>query len=191
MRDIALFAFVFGMLPFILKQPYIGVLAWSWLSYMNPHRLTWGPAYDFPFAQLVAVTLFVSLVLNPEKQRFPASRIVVVWVLFLLWTLVSTYFAYFPHSAWEYETRVFKIQIILFISLWLMGSPERIKLMVWVIFVSVGFFGIKGGIFTILTGGSGRVYGPAASFIAENNALAVALLMVIVITSAAVSPPAP
>lgn len=179
MRDIALFIIVFGLLPYILRHAYIGVLAWSWLSYMNPHRLTWGFAYDFPFAQLVALTLFVSLLMNREKKRMPVNSIVVVWVMFLVWTMITTQFAYYPDAAWSYEIQVFKIQIILFLSMWMMGSPERIRLMVWVIFFSIGFFGIKGGVFTLVTGGGGRVFGPAGSFIADNNHLAVALLMVV------------
>jgi probable O-glycosylation ligase (exosortase A-associated) len=44
--------------------------------------------------------------------------------------------------------------------------------------LSIGFFGVKGGIFTISTLGGYRVLGPEGSFIADNNSLAIALLMV-------------
>ena len=44
---------------------------------------------------------------------------------------------------------------------------------------SIGFYGIKGGIFSIITGGNYRVYGPTASFLEDNNDLALALLMVL------------
>jgi len=180
MRDIALFALVFGLIPYILRHPYIGVLTWSWLSYMNPHRLTWAAAYDFPFAQLVAITLFVSLLINREEKRFPPMNgLLFTWIAFLAWTMITTLNAYYPNAAWSYEIQVFKIQLIIFIILWMMGSEQRIRLMVWVIFFSVGFFGIKGGIFTITTGGGGRVMGPAGTFIGDNNHLAVALLMVL------------
>jgi len=179
MRDIALFIVVFGMLPFILQHAYLGVLAWSWLSYMNPHRLTWGPAFDFPFAQTVAITLLVSLLFDREKKKFPFTPLTITWIVFILWTLITTAFAIYPERAWVYETQVLKIQLILFISLWMMGDEKRIRLMVWVIFFSIGFFGIKGGIFTLMTGGAGRVWGPSGSFIGDNNHLAVALLMVL------------
>lgn len=179
MRDILVFAAVFGLLPFILRNPYVGVLTWSWLSYMNPHRLTWGPAYSFPFAQLVAGTLLVSLFLDKEKKRFPMNGLVGLWIVFLIWTVITSATAIYPDRAWDFEIQIFKIQIIIFLSLWIMGSDHRIKLMVWVIFFSIGFFGIKGGIFTLTTGGVGRVYGPAGSFIDDNNHLAVAMLMVL------------
>lgn len=179
MRDVIIFIIAFGLVPYILRHSYIGVLAWSWFSYMNPHRLTWGAAYDFPFAQMIAGTLFISLLFNREEKKFPINHLTVTWILFLVWTMITTAAAIYPDDAWTYEIQVFKIQLILFISLWMMGRPERIKLMVWVIFFSVGFFGIKGGLFTIMTGGGGRVFGPAGSFIEDNNHLAVALLMVI------------
>lgn len=51
--------------------------------------------------------------------------------------------------------------------------------MLWVMFLSVGFFGIKGGIFTVLNAGSFRVWGPPESFIEDNNHLATALLMIL------------
>ena len=42
LRDLLVFAIVFGSIPFILRRPWIGVLMWVWISVMNPHRLSWG-----------------------------------------------------------------------------------------------------------------------------------------------------
>ncbi|MBL4576178.1 MAG: putative O-glycosylation ligase, exosortase A system-associated, partial [Opitutaceae bacterium] len=50
---------------------------------------------------------------------------------------------------------------------------------IWAIVLSLGFFGVKGGVFTILKGGSSIVWGPSGSFIEGNNELALALLMII------------
>ncbi len=60
MRDVIITTMVFATLPYIFRNPWYGVLAWSWLSYMNPHRLAWGFAYDMPFAQIVAIVLLIS-----------------------------------------------------------------------------------------------------------------------------------
>jgi hypothetical protein len=59
MRDIALALFIFGMIPFILMRPFIGLLIWSWLGYMNPHRLCYGFAYSFPWVMLVAIVTLI------------------------------------------------------------------------------------------------------------------------------------
>lgn len=44
---------------------------------------------------------------------------------------------------------------------------------------SLAFYGVKGGIFTILTGGNYRVWGPPGTFIGGNNEIALALIMAI------------
>jgi len=179
MRDIALAIIVFGSLPFILSRPYIGILMWSWLGYMSPHRLIYGFAYDFPFAQIVAITTLVAFLLNRESKHFPVNSLTTVWFMFLAWMCITTAFAIFPEVSLVQLIKVAKIQLVTLLTVIVMNSRERLNLLVWVIFLSLGFYGVKGGVFTILTGGSYRVWGPTGSFIDGNNELALALLMAI------------
>tara|TARA_R110001592_G_scaffold246427_1_gene508244 strand:+ start:70194 stop:71495 length:1302 start_codon:yes stop_codon:yes gene_type:complete len=179
MRDIIITLLVLGTLPFILRNAYIGVLVWSWLSYMNPHRLAWGFAYSMPFAQIVAITLFASLLFSKDKKQIPMNGTVFIWILFILWMLVTTLSGFFPDAAMTMYTKIFKIQIVTFLTLMLITDQKRLDQLLWVIVGSIGFFSIKGGIFTLMTGGGFRVYGPPTSYISENNALAVATLMII------------
>ncbi|MCB1705691.1 MAG: putative O-glycosylation ligase, exosortase A system-associated [Halioglobus sp.] len=179
MRDIIITVLVFGMLPFILRYPWYGVLAWSWLSYMNPHRLAWGFAYDMPFAQIVAIVLLFSMIVSKEKKSLPANPLVVVWVIFLIWLIICTVFAVYPDLAFPHLIKVLKIQLITFVTLMLMRDFQRVNQLIWVIVFSIGFYSVKGGIFTFMTGGGYHVFGPAGSDIQENNALAVAVLMIV------------
>jgi putative inorganic carbon (HCO3(-)) transporter len=179
MRDILVTLLVFGSLPFILRHAYIGVLVWSWLSYMNPHRLSWGFAYSMPFAQIVAVILFISLLFSNEKQKPPINSTVVVWFVFILWMAIATFNAQYSDPAMDMYLQILKVQVMTFLTLILITDEKKLNQLIWVIVASIGFFSVKGGIFTLLTGGAFRVYGPPSSNIAENNALAVAVLMVI------------
>ncbi|MGD2081968.1 MAG: putative O-glycosylation ligase, exosortase A system-associated [Chromatiales bacterium] len=179
LRDLALTLFVFGMVPAILREPRIGVLMWAWLSYMNPHRLAWGFAMNFPFAQTVAIALFASLAITKERLRLPVTPVTVVWFMFLAWMGITTLFAIFPEDAFSAYIEILKIQLLTLITVMVMTSRERINQLIWVIVLSIGYYSVKGGVFTLLTGGAYRVYGPAASFLAENNAMALATLMVI------------
>jgi probable O-glycosylation ligase (exosortase A-associated) len=61
----------------------------------------------------------------------------------------------------------------------MLNSRERVHMLIWVIVLSLGFYGVKGGIFTIVHGGAYHVQGPSGSFIAGNNELALALVMTI------------
>lgn len=179
MRDIALFLMVFGSIPFILRRPWLGILMWSFISYANPHRLCYGPAFNFPFAQLVALTLFAALLLNRDGFHIPRSGVLVLWVIFLGWMAISTTQAFFPDAAIAQLTKVYKIQVITLLSIALINSRERLFWLVATVCGSLGFYSVKGGLFTISTAGAYRVWGPSGSFIEENNALALASLMVI------------
>ncbi|MGH8596594.1 MAG: putative O-glycosylation ligase, exosortase A system-associated, partial [Gammaproteobacteria bacterium] len=176
-RDLIVTAIAFGSLPYILRRPHIGILVFAWLSYMNPHRLCWGFAYDFPFALIVAVTTLVSLLISKEPKRFPLTGLTLIWLLLLAWYTCTTVFAAFPEHAWPKYERVLKIHVMTMASVMLITSKDRIHQLLWVILLSIGFYGFKGGIFTISTGGSFRVWGPPGSDIEDNNHLAIALLM--------------
>ncbi|MDX1732985.1 MAG: putative O-glycosylation ligase, exosortase A system-associated, partial [Halioglobus sp.] len=151
----------------------------SWLSYMNPHRLAWGFAYTMPFAQIVAITLLGAMLFTRDKISMPRNTLVVVWALFLLWLTICTLFAVYPENAFMQLEIVLKIQLITLVTLLMMNSLERVNQLIWVIVFSIGFYSVKGGAFTLLTGGSFHVYGPMGSYIHENNTMAVAVLMIL------------
>ncbi|MDW2983304.1 putative O-glycosylation ligase, exosortase A system-associated [Rhodanobacter sp. KK11] len=177
MRDIALALLIFGMLPFILKRPYWGLLAWSWLGYMNPNRLCFGFAVSFPWVQLIAIVTLVGLAFSKESKKIPKSTISVLLFLLLMWTGVTTFYAAVPDSAWSKWQEFAKVLIMVFVTLMMVNNRERIHWLIWIIVVSLGFYGLKGGLFTVMHGGRSNVLGPPNSFIADNNALALALCM--------------
>ena len=58
MRDLLLVSFFATAALMALKRPWIGVMLWTWLSMMNPHRYTYGFAYSAPLAAIaVGATL--------------------------------------------------------------------------------------------------------------------------------------
>lgn len=182
MRDIALALIIFGTIPFILARPYVGLLVWSWISYMNPHRLCYGFAVTFPWVQLIAIVTLISLVFSRESKKVPWSAVSVLLAVFLAWTGVTTFYAVLPDAAWARWQEFLKVMVMVFVTLVLVDSRARMHALVWVIVVALGFYGIKGGVFTLLSGGGNRVYGPPGSFIADNNDLAMALCMIMPLT---------
>lgn len=179
MRDILVTLIVFGSLPFILKRPYIGVLMWVWLSVMNPHTQGWGFATSFPFAAIVGGLTMVSLLFTREPKNLPLTPVTWVLIAFVFWMNVTTLFAFHPELVFDQWNKVMKIMLMIFVTLMLIKTKHHIQLLVMVVVVSLSYYGVKGGIFTILTGGENRVWGPGNSFIAGNNELALALIMTI------------
>ena len=180
MRDIVLTLIVFSTLPFILRKPFVGVLVWTWLGLMNPHRLCWGFAVDFPFAYIVGLTLLISLLVNRrEPKEIPWTNISITLAVFWAWMLFTTLFAFNQLDAWTQLEKVSKILLIVFVTMMMLTNRERIDALVWVIVLSLGLYGVKGGIFTLTTGGSYHVMGPARSFIGGNNEIGLALIMTV------------
>ena len=179
MRDIVLFVTVFGLLPLALWRPYVGILLWSWLGYMNPHKLSWGSAFYFPFAQVVGIVTLIGFVFDKEPKRVPWCGVLAVWIGFVVWMNVTTFFSLVPDLAWEEWDRTMKIQLMALLTLILMNGKDRIDKLVYVIVGSIGFFGVKGGIFSIATGGNFRVWGPTGTFIEGNNEIGLALVMIL------------
>lgn len=179
MRDLFVALIVFGSVPFTFVRPYVGVLVWTWLSLMNPHRMTWGFAYTLRVALVVGATTLIAWLLSRERKVPPLSLPVVLLALLTIWVSICTLFAVNAEGAWTKWEQVIKILVMTFVAMCMLQDRQRIQLMVWVIAVSLGFYGFRGGIFTVLTGGNYRVWGPPDTFIEDNNQLALALVMVL------------
>lgn len=55
----------------------------------------------------------------------------------------------------------------------------RFQAVLWIVALSLGYYGVKGGLFTLISGGHNHVFGPPSSMLADNNQLGVGLVMVL------------
>jgi len=179
LRDIALTAVILGLLPFVLKRPWIGALLWVWVSVMSPHRLTFGFAYNQQWAVLIALVTLIGMVLSRDPKKLPLTPITIVMILLVVQMNISMIFALNFDGSVSLWDKVMKTFVMLFVVMSLLHTREHVKWLVLILTASIAFYGIKGGIFTIRGGGVEKVYGPGGSFIRENNALAVAVIMTI------------
>jgi probable O-glycosylation ligase (exosortase A-associated) len=170
---------VFGSLPIILVRPFAGLLVFAWLGYMNPHKLSWGFAVDFPFAYIVAIVTLLAMAFSREPKRIPITQVTLLWMLFIVWMGITTIFAFYPDLALLQYEKVLKIQLMSFAILMLVTTAERLRTFIWAIVLSLGYYGVKGGVFTVLTRGEYHVWGPEGTFIGGNNEIALALLMIL------------
>lgn len=175
-RSLGLLTILLGSIAFIIMNPAIGILMWTWISVMNPHRLTYGFIYSFPVGNLIAIATLIGWLIAKESKKLPLQPIVVLLLGYTLWTNVTTIFAIFPHAADKWE-EFMKILLFTFLTMSVMKTRNRLHALVWINVLSIGYFALKGGAYTVLTGGSGRVWGPPGSFIADNNQLGLAMVM--------------
>ena len=179
MRDLIIIViYIIGCI-YTLKRPYMGVLLWSWLSYMNPHRLSTGFTYEMPLVYIVAILTLFSTLFTKEAQKIPVNSLTLFWLVFIAFMGITTLNAFFTEDANLQYIKVLKIQAGVFFTLLLINNLTKLNHLLVVMVISIGFYSVKGGIFTVLTGGSMTVWGPPESFFEDNNALAVASLMAI------------
>lgn len=176
MRALILYIIVFSLLPLCFFTPWIGMLTFSWLSYMNPHRYAW---LEFPLAEVVAIAVLAGFLFTKDKDKFHMERetflILILWMLFT----ISCFTAFNPTQAWlELET-ISKILLMAFLTLPLINNKDKLRYLILVIGFSLGLLGLKGAIFSILTGGVHNVRGPDNSFIAGEGDFALALNMIL------------
>lgn len=178
MRDVLVIAIVTAGSMAALRRPWIGIMLWTWLSIMNPHRYTWGVAHDAPLAAVAAVCVMLGMLMSKERESpFKASP--VIWlVLFMVWMSLSWLAGLDVAGDYEQWKKVMKIDVMLLVALALLHSKKHIMALMWVC-VSLALLGVKGAIFTLQGGAGERVWGPPGSFIEDNNAFAVALIMTI------------
>jgi len=180
MRDILFSLVLGGALAYALRRPDIGVYLWAWVSTMNPHSLTYGFARGIPWGQMVAGVAVLAALISPSRRHgMPWSTGLALMVALLLWMSLTAVFSINPPEKvldrWIFVMKVF---LMLFLTLWVLRGRTDIERLIWVVTLSLAFYGIKGGLWTVLTGGGGRVWGPPGGMVAGNNEIGVALVMI-------------
>ena len=145
---------------------------------MNPHQHGWGLATSFPVAATVAGTTLLGLVFTQDRRNPFSAPAVLMLAVFMFWICVGFPFSFHLEDSKEMLSKVLKIDLMVIVSVALIMSRRQIDWFCWVVVFSLGFYGVKGGIFTISTGGAHRVWGPAG-FIEGNNEIALAMIMTI------------
>lgn len=179
MRDLALTAIIIGVLPVAFYRPWLGILAWYWFGLMNPHMFTWGFARTMPFAMLLALATLVGAFVARDRKPIPWNADLVLVATFFGYVTFTTVFAWEPSYAWGYWEQFGKILLMTFVATMFIYGKARVRALMLVIGLSLAFYGIKGAVFTVTTGGVHNVQGPDGVFIGGNTFLGLALNMAV------------
>src|ERR1700743_2698120 len=125
MRSIALFCELVILLPIAAVQPFVGVLLWCWVSFMNPHRLVFGGiALAVPWAACIFVATMIGCLVARGAKRFPVNAVTVLIILFLVLISLSSFFAMAPLSTvYQKWDLTFKSFLFLLVTASLLTTP--------------------------------------------------------------------
>jgi putative inorganic carbon (HCO3(-)) transporter len=179
MRDVLVFAIVLFLLPTSIRRPFVGMLLFSWLAYMRPQDLCWGFARTMRMSFFVGIAMVLGWWAYEQGRRRFATWDVRTGLMSALALLVTASYAFAQHqNAYtnQYFVEFLKIVVIGLFTTAQVDTRERLRLMLWTIALSLGFFGIKNGLLGILSGGSPILRGPGG-MLEDNNDFALALVM--------------
>jgi probable O-glycosylation ligase (exosortase A-associated) len=177
MRDLLLIAIVSGCTLLALRLPVFGLLCVIAFGFLNPHSMTWTIGRTLRHSLMLGVATIIGFLLWSEDKKFPRQRELLL--LLMLWGVfsISTIFAIKPDESVQRFVYISKILTIVFLSTSLINNSYKLHLLLHALALSLGFFGLKGGIFSLITGMNYLVLGPEESFIASRNAIGLAMVM--------------
>jgi len=179
-RGLLFFLAFVSSLPFIFISPFNGVLAWYAFSLGNFHTLIWGPLSNLYYAWIISILTCISwLCSRADPKRLPLTPPVVLTLLFSLWVTITSLFGLgLSDDIWTEWTRDNKMLFMCLVGYALTTTRERVNQLIWVVLLTIGFWGVKGAILGSL-GGFHMIQGPNRGMNAPNNEFGVSLIMVL------------
>lgn len=180
MRDLVVATLLAILIPLAVAHPWMGVIGWTFISLASPHQQAYGFIRDAPVAMLVALATLIGLILSKDPKRLVVKGPMVWMALLVIWMLIAYPFSLDLYSEDNRNSliKVMKIMFMNFVALTVLYNRKQVDVLIATCAISLGIYGIKGGVFTLLTGGSFRVQG-LGGFLAGNNEMALALIMVV------------
>ncbi len=179
MREIVLILATVIFLPLCLRYPAAGLICWEWFSLMNPHRQIYGFAEGLQFNLLIAVATLAGWLLSSERKRWSPDLMPKLLLAFVLWTTLNSFFSVVPEVSWPIWDRTVRALTVVFLVFFLVTTKARVHGLIWIACISIGYYAIKGAIFTISTGGNYIVMGPQDSIMTDNNQLGLVIVTTI------------
>jgi len=178
-RDLIVAGFIIATLPTCFRRPFIGLLVFTLLAYMRLQDLTWGWARFERWSYYVALVTIGGFVLGSGERRFmlPDIRcwIMVALVGIVGLSLVSSRF-FVADDLKSYAEYVKIVGVALFTT-GVVRNREYLRILVYVIALSFGFFGVKNGLAFILSGFRMEILQGPGGMLTDRNDFALALCM--------------
>ena len=178
MRDVLVSMILLGLLPACFRRPYVGLLVFSWLAYMRVQDLTWGFARDMRWSYYVAVLMLLGFVLQPRERWFIVDVRTLIMIGLVILCTIGLALSHPDASVYTRYIEYIKVIAVALFTTAVVKTRDQLRVLVWVVALSLGFYGVKTGLWVILTGGGKILQGPGG-MLADNNDFAMALAMAV------------
>lgn len=170
MLDVFLVASLAILVLLGLRHPIIAFGGYMWADLVTPQDIAFGMAATIPYSNIFAALTILSILINRKRLSQPTSwYILLILVLFLLWTQVTHTFSVNPLIAQFKLSWVTKSIGFSLIALIIVNSKSTIEYFLMTFTACVSYFSFSAGIKTLIGGGG---YGLELVHASVNNGLA-------------------
>jgi probable O-glycosylation ligase (exosortase A-associated) len=160
MRTLVFTIVILFLCALVLAFPHVGVLTWVWISLGAPHKEMWGGAASWNWNMIIVVITVLAWMFSREPKYLPSDALSILVICFLASLTLSATFSLTPKNSWDWWNTFIRSIVLYFPVLLLLNSRSRLNALIWVIVITFGQHSVKGGGFTLATGGSFEVRGP-------------------------------
>lgn len=181
MRDLILTIILLGLMPVCYRKPFVGLATFSWLAYMRVQDLTWGFAKAQRWSYYIAIVTFAGFLVSRERKRWFVRD----WRCYVMMVLVALLgigilLSKDPNlRQFERYLEYGKIVAVSLFTTAVVTTKERLRVLLWIIALSLGFFGLKSGIQGVLELGRTHIIRGPGGMLFDNNDFSLALSMAV------------
>jgi len=176
-RDVVVTLIVLACLPYAFIRPLFGLLLFTWLAYMRPQDLCWGFAKQIRFSLFAAILMYVGWFFF-DGRRFTRWSKPMKWLAIFAACLTISLLINERHPGNRSFSKWFDLMKVFFVAFFTCGlvdDRKRLRLLLWTIALSLGFYGVKFGLHGVLRGG--RILQGPGGMMLDNNDLCLAMAM--------------
>jgi putative inorganic carbon (hco3(-)) transporter len=179
MRDLLLIAVV-GLLCITgLVNPRIGLFGYTWFALLRPDMLAFSNPEN-SYSLLIAVCTLVGSLLQVQRlARLFANPIVIGLLLLQVPVAISAFTAIDPDLSLPFYWLLVRILVMAMLIPMFIDSVRDLRILVLIMAVSLGFIGLKFGIFGLVRGGARITFGYDNGMLSGNNEVGMALGMIL------------
>lgn len=178
MRDLMILGILVLACVWAMREAWVGAMQWTVVSLGSPHMEFGYGSANWPVGLAIAACTLIGVLRTRELRNPFTNGAVISTLLLVIWmtvTLPVSLEVDLSYGLWE---RSVKIYVMLFLTIALIDTRKKLDVFVWSNVVAIGYYGVKGGLFSIKTGGQFLIVGPGG-FIGGNNELALAEIVVL------------
>src|SRR5262245_8773593 len=135
LRSLLLIGFIAGTVPAIFMAPHVGLLVWTWISVMSPHRFVYGMGESLPYNLVIAVVTILAWLVSAEPKRFKLDLPMGIFLCLGGYYTLTTLTSLAPDLSFNIWDRTIKSMVLALLVCVMITNRVRVESMVGVIVI--------------------------------------------------------